>query len=218
MKRLLFLSFIGLFAQFLVSCYPGGADNVEEMDVAITNYDKNADFTKYTTFSLPDTIVYFVEKGETPNHEFDAQILQLVKDNFTQLGYSYIEPTSEEDQQPSFIVTVSAFSNVNYYYGSDYWYNYWGWYPGWNWIWGPTWGPGWGPSYPWYPVTVYSYRSGSIVIDMIATNQEASSTKKVPVLWSGIADGLLQGSKQSIIDRMETTIDQCFIQSPYLKK
>ena len=40
MKRLLFLSFIGLFAQFLVSCYPGGADNVEEMDVAITNYDK----------------------------------------------------------------------------------------------------------------------------------------------------------------------------------
>ena len=50
MKRLLFLSFIGLFAQFLVSCYPGGADNVEEMDVAITNYDKNADFTKYTTF------------------------------------------------------------------------------------------------------------------------------------------------------------------------
>ena len=51
MKRLLFLSFIGLFAQFLVSCYPGGADNVEEMDVAITNYDKNADFTKYTTFS-----------------------------------------------------------------------------------------------------------------------------------------------------------------------
>ena len=147
MKRLLFLSFIGLFAQFLVSCYPGGADNVEEMDVAITNYDKNADFTKYTTFSLPDTIVYFVAKGETPNHEFDAQILQLVKDNFTQLGYSYIEPTSEEDQQPSFIVTVSAFSNVNYYYGSDYWYNYWGWYPGWNWIWGPTWGPGWGPSY-----------------------------------------------------------------------
>ena len=169
MKRLLFLSFIGLFAQFLVSCYPGGADNVEEMDVAITNYDKNADFTKYTTFSLPDTIVYFVAKGETPNHEFDAQILQLVKDNFTQLGYSYIEPTSEEDQQPSFIVTVSAFSNVNYYYGSDYWYNYWGWYPGWNWIWGPTWGPGWGPSYPWYPVTVYSYRSGSIVIDMIET-------------------------------------------------
>ena len=82
MKRLLFLSFIGLFAQFLVSCYPGGADNVEEMDVAITNYDKNADFTKYTTFSLPDTIVYFVAKGETPNHEFDAQILQLVKDNF----------------------------------------------------------------------------------------------------------------------------------------
>ena len=74
MKRLLFLSFIGLFAQFLVSCYPGGADNVEEMDVAITNYDRNADFTKYTTFSLPDTIVisWQKEKLRTTNstHKF----------------------------------------------------------------------------------------------------------------------------------------------------
>ena len=73
MKRLLFLSFIGLFAQFLVSCYPGGADNVEEMDVAITNYDRNADFTKYTTFSLPDTIVSWQkEKLRTTNstHKF----------------------------------------------------------------------------------------------------------------------------------------------------
>ncbi|MBC5622435.1 MULTISPECIES: DUF4136 domain-containing protein [Butyricimonas] len=220
MKRLLFLSCIGLFAQFLVSCYPGGADTVKEMDVAITNYDKSADFTKYTTFSLPDTIVYFVAQGETPNHTYDPQILQLVKDNFTQLGYTYIDPQSESDEQPSFIVTVSAFSNVNYYYGNDYWYNYWGWYPGWDWIWGPTWGPGWGPSYPWYPVAVYSYRSGSIVIDMIAADQTAptSANKKIPVLWSGVADGLLQGSAQSILDRMESTIDQCFVQSPYLKK
>lgn len=77
MKRLLLLSFIGLFAQLMISCYPGGADDVDEMDVAITNYDKSADFTKYTTFSLPDTIVYFVAKGETPNHKFDAQILDL---------------------------------------------------------------------------------------------------------------------------------------------
>ena len=218
MKRLLFLSCIGLFAQFLISCYPGGADNVKEMDVAITNYDKTADFSKYTTFSLPDTIVYFLAKGETPNHKYDDQILQLVKDNFTQLGYTYINPQSEDDPQPSFVVTVSAFSNVNYYYGTDYWYNNWGWYPGWDWIWGPTWGPGWGPSYPWYPVAVYSYKSGSIVIDMISAIEPSTDSKKVPVLWSGVADGLLQGSEQSIIDRMESNIDQCFIQSPYLKK
>ena len=214
MKRLLFLSFIGLFAQFLVSCYPGGADNVEEMDVAITNYDKNADFTKYTTFSLPDTIVYFVAKGETPNHEFDAQILQLVKDNFTQLGYSYIEPTSEEDQQPSFIVTVSAFSNVNYYYGSDYWYNYWGWYPGWNWY-GWDW-PYFRPYYPWGPVNVFSYRSGSIVIDMLDPSNVNESSNQVPVLWSGIADGIIAGSASSIQQRAEKQINQCFAQSPYL--
>ncbi|KIO46045.1 MULTISPECIES: DUF4136 domain-containing protein [Porphyromonadaceae] len=215
MKRLLLLSFIGLFAQLMISCYPGGADDVDEMDVAITNYDKSADFTKYTTFSLPDTIVYFVAKGETPNHKFDAQILDLVKKNFEDKGYTYMEQT--EINQPSFIVTVSAFSNVNYYYGANYWYDYWGWYPGWNWIWGSGWGPGWGPSYPWYPVAVYSYRSGSIVIDMIATDATTTSTKKVPVLWSGVADGILQGSEQSILNRMTSTINQCFTQSPYLK-
>lgn len=217
MKRLLFLSCIGLIAQLLVGCYPGGADNVEELDVAMTNYDKKADFSQYTTFSLPDTIVHFVAKGETPNHQYDAQILVLVRSHFEALGYTYVEPTSETDEQPSFVVTVSAFSNMNYYYGSNYWYDYWGWYPGWNWIWGPTWGPSWGPSYPWSPVTVYAYRSGSIVIDMIAATQEATSEQKLPVLWSGIADGLLQGSESYILERMERMIDQCFAQSPYLK-
>jgi hypothetical protein len=217
MKRLFLFSCIGLFTQLLISCYPGGAENVEEMDVAITHYDKNADFKNYTTFSLPDTIVYFMANGETPNHKYDDQILALVKSNFEAMGYTYVEPNSATDEQPSFVVTVSAFSNVNYYYGSNYWYNYWGWYPGWDWIWGPSWGSGWGPSYPWYPVTVYSYRSGSIVIDMIAADQEVTN-KKVPVLWSGVADGLLQGSDASILERMENGINQCFTQSPYLKK
>lgn len=127
---------------------------------------------------------YCLFRGKRRNSEPRVRRPNLTtgKRQFYPTRYSYIEPTSEEDQQPSFIVTVSAFSNVNYYYGSDYWYNYWGWYPGWNWIWGPTWGPGWGPSYPWYPVTVYSYRSGSIVIDMISNqprsqlNQESSCT------------------------------------------
>ena len=40
MKRLLILLLTGLFAQLVVSCYPEGADNIEDYDVAITNYDK----------------------------------------------------------------------------------------------------------------------------------------------------------------------------------
>ena len=63
MRRLLFLLLTGLFAQLLVSCYPEGADNTEDYDVAMTSYDRDKDaayFAGLKTFSMPDSIVYFV--------------------------------------------------------------------------------------------------------------------------------------------------------------
>lgn len=71
MKRLLILLLTGLFAQLVVSCYPEGADNIEDYDVAITNYDKGADFSAFTTFSIPDTVVYFANDNSAskPSHE-----------------------------------------------------------------------------------------------------------------------------------------------------
>lgn len=194
-------------ALFMSSCYPEGADTIEDYDVAITNYDKGADFSSFSTFAIPDTIVYFAnDKNAKLNHQFDEQIIQVVTDNFIKRGYSKVE----NPETASFIVTVSAFSNVNYSYYIDNWYN------NWNWYWG--WWPGgaFNPYYPWYPVSVYAYQSSSVVIDMISTT--ARSDNKVNVIWSGIADGLLQGTQQSIINRVNTQLNQCFVQSPYLKK
>lgn len=194
-------------ALFMSSCYPEGADTVEDYDVAITNYDKGADFSSFSTFAIPDTIVYFAnDKNAKLDHQFDEQIIQVVTDNFIKRGYTKVE----NPETASFIVTVSAFSNINYSYYIDNWYN------NWNWYWG--WWPGgaFNPYYPWYPVSVYAYQSGSVVIDMISTT--ARSDNKANVIWSGIADGLLQGTQQSIINRVNTQLNQCFIQSPYLKK
>ena len=194
-------------ALFMSSCYPEGADTVEDYDVAITNYDKGADFSSFSTFAIPDTIVYFAnDKSAKLDHQFDEQIIQVVTDNFIKRGYTKVE----NPETASFIVTVSAFSNINYSYYIDNWYN------NWNWYWG--WWPGgaFNPYYPWYPVSVYAYQSGSVVIDMISTT--ARSDNKVNVIWSGIADGLLQGTQQSIINRVNTQLNQCFIQSPHLKK
>lgn len=206
MKRLLILLLTGLFAQFMVSCYPEGADNVEDYDVAITNYDKSADFAAFSTFSIPDTIVYFSNDKETSiNHQFDEAIVSLVTENFTQRGYTKVD----DPETASFIVTISAFSNVNYAYYIDNWYNNWNWYWGW-------WGGPFNPYYPWYPISVYSYRTGSVVIDMISTTERADD--KVNVVWNGIADGLLQGSTMSIQNRLTKQINQCFTQSPYLRK
>ena len=194
-------------ALFMSSCYPEGADTVEDYDVAITNYDKGADFSSFSTFAIPDTIVYFAnDKNAKLDHQFDEQIIQVVTDNFIKRGYTKVE----NPETASFIVTVSAFSNINYSYYIDNWYNNWNWYWGW-------WPRGaFNPYYPWYPVSVYAYQSGSVVIDMISTT--ARSDNKVNVIWSGIADGLLQGTQQSIINRVNTQLNQCFIQSPYLKK
>lgn len=218
MKRLLFLLLTGLFAQLLISCYPEGADKVEDMDVAITNYDKNANFADFSTFSMPDSIVYFVNKANelSGDHQFDSVILALVSKNFTDRGYTKIE--GSETNKPDFLVTVSAFSNVNYYYVNDNWNDYWGWYPGWDWY-GWNWPNGiFSPYYPWWPVSVYSYRSGSIVIEMFDTQNVNTTSGKLPVIWTGIADGILSGSSASIQNRAEKEINQAFKQSPYLMK
>lgn len=207
MKRLLILLLTGLFAQLVVSCYPEGADDIEDYDVAMTNYDKNVDFATFTDFAIPDSIVYFSnDKATSVNPQIQENIINLVTQNFINRGYSQ----TKDSKNASFIVTVSAFSNINYAYYVDNWYNNWNWY--WNW-WGPT--PFY-PYYSWYPVNVYSYRTGSIVIDMIVNNLR--SDEKVNVVWSGIADGLLQGSTQFIQNRLTKEINQCFEQSPYLRK
>lgn len=223
MKRLLFLLLTGLFAQLLVSCYPEGADNTEDYDVAMTSYDRDKEpgyFASLKTFSMPDTIVYFVNKNDEikGNHQFDQAILDLVAKKFESIGYQRINGSATN--KPDFFVTVSAFSNVNYYFVNNNWYNYWGWYPGWDWYgWGNIGGwywPDFGPYYPWGPISIFSYRSGSIVIDMLDPAHVNESSNKIPVLWSGIADGIIAGSANSILQRAETQINQCFEQSPYL--
>ena len=81
MRRLLFLLLTGLFAQLLVSCYPEGADKTVDYDVAMTTYDRDKDanfFASLTTYSMPDTIVYFVSK----NDEINASI----RPSYSQIG------------------------------------------------------------------------------------------------------------------------------------
>ncbi len=74
----------------------------------------------------------------------------------------------------------------------------------------------WGPYYPWSPVSLFSYRSGSIVIDMLDPSNVAEASNKIPVIWSGIVDGVIAGSQNSILQRADKQIKQCFVQSPYL--
>ena len=94
------------------------------------------------------------------------------------------------------------------------WDPYWGWYGGWD-YWGGCPGCGWG--YPWAPVTtVVTYRTGSIIIEMVDPTA-TSSTDDGPawnMRWGAILNGLAEG--ENIAGRVDTAIDQAFAQSPYL--
>jgi len=203
-------------AGLLSGCYPDKIDYVDEYDVAGTMYDEKADFSSYTTFHVLDTVMHMTEDGEDdPNisREYDEFILQLIRDNMSDKGYTEME-TPDSLTVPDLEILVQVMSTDFYSYFS-YWYDYWSWYPGWDW-----WYPGyaWYPSYPWYPGGGYynSYTTGSLIMELLDT--EVSGEENPGIVWMGIVDGLLVKNTSTARARLEKQINQTFIQSPYLQK
>lgn len=205
----------------LSSCYPDNAEYVHELDTALTHYDEKTVFTDYQTFTLLDSLVYIKESSDTARIErgFDEKILSLIRQNMETYNYTYI-PGSEisNTNKPDIVITVSAFSNPYYYFNYGYsWFDHWGWFPGWTWFGGTF--SGYYPWYPWIPggYIEYGYTNGTLSIEMLNPQGAEQGSKRIPVLWTGIIDGILAGSQNYINTRLEQHINQCFIQSPYLK-
>ena len=116
----------------------------------------------------------------------------------------------EKTDNPDVIIlpSVSQTTNIYYYYSYSYWGSYYPGYPG-----------GWGWYYPGYyfPPMASSYKTGSMLIQM--TDPSSAATSDVlPVAWTAVINGLAEGNTASIQARIQTTITQAFVQSPYLKK
>ena len=216
MKRLFIFGVCVLVVLCMASCYPEGPDYVHEKDIALTHYDEKADFSTLKTFVIPDSVVYVQGDSNATGlaNELKEEILSLVKQNFEAYNYQLLTDEEAEAQTPDFVVTVTAFATPTFSYNS--WGNYWGWYPGWDWFgWGGVWG-GWYPWYPWYSGGYYyAYDKGTVVIDMLDAKKADKETKRV--LWTGMVDGILAGNQNYLAERLEKNINQCFIQSPYLK-
>lgn len=219
MKRVFIFWILFLTVWCMVSCYPEGAEYVHEKDIALTHYDEQANFALYTTFVMPDSLVFIQPDGDTAriDQEVSERLIELVKQNFTDRNYRLLTAEEAENQTPDFMVTVTAFATPVFNYTT--WGNYWGWYPGWNWFgWGSTWG-GFYPWYPWYggSYSYYAYDKGTLSIDMLDVKNADPDSKHIPVLWSGVNTGILAGGKVYLCERLERGINQCFIQSPYLR-
>lgn len=181
-----------------------------------TEYDRNADFSSYSTFYLPDTIkilgskvtnwvgTEFSQPDGDPNAE---KIITATAVNLENRGYIRIDDpdlrtTADIGIQLSYVEDTYY---VTYYNTPYYWYDWW---------WGYNWGPAWGYMYPPYTMT-YSYQVGSLLGEMIYIDKAES---KLYPMWSFCVIGSMSGSTHTDVSRTVDGINQAFNQSPYVKR
>jgi hypothetical protein len=207
-----------LFIVLWAGCYPGEIDSASQTDVVLTFHAPGADFGVNNTFSMPDSIVDLsVAAGGSSSfdHQYDAAILSKIAAEFVAKGYTRItSPATRADA----VVLVSGVAIDNYSAWTGYpWWGYWGW-----WGWGPY---GYSQSnsassqwyYPWAPVVVTSYKSGTIFISLIDPDvPPASGTGTATTIWAAALNGMLEGTNSDILARINTNIVQAFAQSSYL--
>ncbi len=192
----------------LGSCYPGDQLTVEEADVVVTLFDQGTDFASLSTYEMPDTIVHLVDEDQEDNirRDFDAQILDRIAGHMAALGFTRVALPGSADA--IMLVAVTAREQIGYTGGYG-WGGYWGWYypypPGWGWGW-----------YPWYGGggTIYTYRTGTLFMDLLDPAAADSTEEKVPTAWIAALNGLIEGNQ--VEERIDNGIDQAFAQSPYL--
>lgn len=221
-KKLFVITFIFITGSMLVinSCYTDYGLTTSDFDVVTTLFDKSADFSKYTTYTLLDTVMRITDDEddlENVDTKYDAQILSDIDRNLKNYGYQEI-PAEEVDSTnlPDVVILVSAVSSTNYA-GYTYWPGWWGgwgYWPGWGYY--PGYGPGWGGYYPWYGGTVVSYTTGSLFIEYLDPADIDVENRRANIKWVGSLNGLLEDKSSNISRRIKEGIDQAFKQSPYL--
>jgi hypothetical protein len=197
--------FFFALAILLLGCYPDGPDNVDELDVVLTNF-KEYDFQAKATYAMPNRIVKItgnIVEGEDPVFMPDVtanSILQMIEINMTDLGWQRVEI----DENPDLLLAPGAWETTNIFYWYDYYY--W-WYGGYY--------PYWGCCYGYYPPAyVSSYTTGTLIMTLIDPDVISGSGSPISQ-WTGAINGVLSGVFDST--RVSRAVDQAFEQSPYLK-
>jgi hypothetical protein len=187
-------------------CSPGAEpSSVTAFDTVTTIFGPNADFAGAQTFAVVDSVIHLVDpdRPDEISREYDALIVQRLRDNMLAAGWREVDPASEAPHvslQPA--ATTSDFLVV------EYWPPYWGWYPGWGY---PGYGWGWG----W--TNVYSYTTGTVLTAMLDLRNPDTVNGTVPVIWLSALNGVIS-APSSVQARIVEGLDQSFEQSPYLRK
>jgi hypothetical protein len=203
------LAIVGLVLIAMAGCRPEpDAYRLFDELVVSTNYDINADFGAYTTYSISTDTIGFVTntnpddtiitQGES---SYPRPILDRIISNMNQLGFSKVGRTENPDLRINVYVVndFNLFQEVvypNYYYPSYYGYGY-----------------GYGSYYGYPYINTYASNTGSLVVEMLDL-KNITVTNTVKVIWSAYMGDVY--STIDLIKQSEEAISQAFVQSPYL--
>lgn len=206
LKRLFAIALLANFALTSCNFYPGGDARTDELDVVITQYDPNADFSAMKTYALAPKIKELsVDPNQPPqftiSEELNNLVMVTIEANMAAYGWTKVDTTESPDLALDLGATITRSTNI---YGS---------YPGYGWGY-----PGYGWSYPWFPYssTVTSYDVGTLIIVGLDLNNIDSGEMTIPVLWHGLIQGPLIGNVKDPLSRMQRDINIAFEQSSYL--
>jgi hypothetical protein len=217
----------GAAAALLVSSCRSYPDSSERYDdnIVYTAHASDVSFNSFQTFSVdPEVHLATLEEDDTVetgsvDKALGDMVIASVVSNMQQLGYSQVDA----GDNPDLGLTVTAINGlVSGSVTGGYWWGYYGAY----------WGfPGWGYYYP-YSVD-YSYRPGTLIVDMVDLN----SARKIypsepdmsdpgapnarpgglPVVWTMVGYQAYTDQSSSVRAADATSaIQQGFAQSSYL--
>jgi len=205
-KLLLILTFFAVTSVVLTSCYPDYGLTTSDFDIVSTFKDDANDFQAYktndATFFIPTTIDKILGDGEFSNNggQYDQQILQEIENQMVAYGYKKVTNPTPADSGDVILHVVNWTSTTVAYY-PGYWYG--GYYGGY---------------YPYYGGYSYSYTTGTLFISMVDVSKKDEQNKNSGTVWVGAVNGLMDSSTSAEIKtRAINSIDQMFVQSPYLK-
>ena len=205
MKRYLFS---GLAALSLVMACEKTPD-MDRMDVSMavyTDYDPIADFGKFETYFLPDSILDVGSlKAKYWGDENAMKLIKMVERQMNERGYVRITDPEQKEKadigiQLSYVAETTTLVS--------------GGYPGGWWDWG-YWGPYWGGMYYPYPMS-WTYSTNTFVMEMLDL-EDKSKDALLPVIWRSVASGYEQSPRYNI-PILQESIGQAFQQSDYITR
>ncbi len=209
MKRILIFSSLALLA---AACQvePYSQDNDGEY-LVYTSPSKNVTFADYQTFDVMDSVLVIGQKDKPYYSQSDnaLALIQAFRVNMEKLGYIYT-PSNPDTQLGIQLTYVERTERFVQYYDDPYWWlDYPGYWPA------GYWGNWTGWYYP-YPVT-YTYTTNALITDMVDLTSE-NPEGKLEIVWSCYIGGPASYSIRNDVNRMKESINQAFVQSPYLKR